>query len=428
MKTKTVAALFSLALALTMSSLAQTVDSLPIPASQLFEPYGVAVDYADGEGAVYISDGSNDRILKFNPKSGVLSVFANIPVSPEASPEGIAIVQHPVLGRGLVVAVPFDFTVRFVSLATRAVTVLAGSPGVAGGADGTGGAGGTARFQSPAGVAAAADGTIYVADLGGNAIRVIDTAVTPNVTTMVITDGGQPARFNRPAALALDGADLYIADNRNNSVKLVRAGVVVNSRGVASPRGLLWVGGNTGLLIASDNHAIYQGFGFVEGVYAGEPGEPGSAPGDLATVRFNQPVGMAIDAQGQILVADLKNDAIRRVNRAATAAPQLDLPAGIYTNTIAIAITSTDPVNFPNGRFYYTIDGKDPTPLSTQVTGPITISAGPTPLKVRAFDPDFGASLVISNRYEFAVSALSFAIDGKDFGTFIGGQSNNIAR
>src|SRR4051794_27760176 len=108
MNTKSIAALFSLALALLVSSPAQTVDSLPL--SGLFEPYGVAVDYTDG--SVYITDGSNNQVLRFDPSDNSTALVATL----DASPEGIAVYNDATLGHGLAVAVPVDFTVRFIKL------------------------------------------------------------------------------------------------------------------------------------------------------------------------------------------------------------------------------------------------------------------------------------------------------------------------
>jgi hypothetical protein len=445
MKTKSVAALFSLAAAFlfTASASAQTVESLTI-GSRLFEPYGVAVDYTDGN--VYISDGSHNQLLRFNPTKGVTTVVKEM----NASPEGIAVMDHPIYGHGIVVAVPVSFSVQFIKLPSFETVVIAG--GVDGSGqpesalvDGDGGPGGPARFRSPAGIATTKDGYIYVADLIANRIRLIAPTATPQVTTLGFTG------LNRPAAIAVTPGNstnsntIYIADNRNYLVKEyivngsivpTRALSIQNSNGEqAGPRGLLWLGGDTGLLIATDQHAIYRGFGSSGfGNYAGIYASPGFAEGPAATAQFNQPVGLALDVDGQILVADLKNDAIRRIRRPQAPPPEIAHPSGAYTNTLSVEINNASPLNFPNSRFFYTTDGKDPSPLSPEVAsgGTVPISSGPTPLKVRAYDPDYGASIILSNRYEFAVSPLTFKLKRdpsaapSDVGTFVGFQSNNI--
>ena len=130
------------------------------------------------------------------------------------------------------------------------VSVLAGIVGTSGSADG---GPGQATFNSPAGIAVAADGTIYVADNGNATIRKITVtagsggAVTANVSTLAGTalqsgttdDVGAKARFMSPLNLTTDPAgNVYVVDNGANTIrKITPAGTVTTVAGVATQAG-----------------------------------------------------------------------------------------------------------------------------------------------------------------------------------------------
>ncbi|MHB8420608.1 MAG: hypothetical protein ACYDCL_21255, partial [Myxococcales bacterium] len=100
------------------------------------------------------------------------------------------------------------------------VTTLAGSPGVAGSADGTGAA---ASFNSPDGLAFDGAGNLYVADSKNATIRQVLVA-TGAVTTVAgiagqagVAAGPLPARLNFPQGLAMGpGPALFISDGAEN--------------------------------------------------------------------------------------------------------------------------------------------------------------------------------------------------------------------
>lgn len=116
------------------------------------------------------------------------------------------------------------------------LTVLAGTPGIAGSTDGTRGA---ARFNAPAGIVMDGAGNFLVADGGNHAIR----RIAPDGT--VTTFAGSPAeagnadgpaaaaRFSMPGSLALDSdGDLYVADVGSCTVrKIAVSGVVTTVAG-----------------------------------------------------------------------------------------------------------------------------------------------------------------------------------------------------
>ena len=108
-------------------------------------------------------------------------------------------------------------------------SLVAGKFNTGGAADGRSA---VARFQIPKGVAVDSAGSLYVVDTGNQSIRKITptgmvstvAAIKPTASqtnTAGATDGiGTTARFNQPAAIAIDRAGtLYIADTLNNTIR-----------------------------------------------------------------------------------------------------------------------------------------------------------------------------------------------------------------
>ncbi|MCC3159229.1 hypothetical protein LJ737_18450 [Hymenobacter sp. 15J16-1T3B] len=167
--------------------------------------------------------------------------------------------------------------------APAAVSTLAGTAGSKGSADGNGAA---ARFSRPMGVAVDAAGTVYVADTDNHVIRKITP--TGQVSTLAGTAGqkgfadgsGPAARLFNPVGVALDAqGTLYVADTGNNAIRKI------------TPEG-------------------------VVSTLAGAAGSPSTADGVGPAARFNQPHALAVDAAGNVFVADTYNHTVRRISPA----------------------------------------------------------------------------------------------------------------
>jgi len=146
-------------------------------------------------------------------------------------------------------------------------------------------AGPTAAFSDPFGTAVDAHGNVFVADGGTSGIRRI--APDGGVTVFAggragFVDGpAKVAAFDTPSGLAIDRlGNLYVADTGNNAIRKV----------------------------APD--------GSVSTLAGG--GEPGYLDGVGRAARFNGPVGVAVDRDGVVYVADTYNDRIRRIARDGT--------------------------------------------------------------------------------------------------------------
>lgn len=212
-----------------------------------------------------------------------------------------------------------------------AVTTLAGAPPRTGGADGSGEG---ARFTGPVGIALIGD-NVFVADTGSHAIRKVTGA---GVVTTVAGSPGNPgtsdgtgtaARFRFPGGIASLGADLYVTDSENHTIRRVTAsGVVttiagnpgatgtVDGTGSAArfnnPQGIVALGSD--LYVAdTGNHAVRKvtPAGVVT-TLAGSPGTSGSTDGTGATAHFNAPLGIA-SIGTNLYVSDTGNHTVRRV-------------------------------------------------------------------------------------------------------------------
>jgi sugar lactone lactonase YvrE len=150
------------------------------------------------------------------------------------------------------------------------VTRLAGS-GTIGNADGKGS---DARFDVPEAIAIDAAGNLYVADTENNRIR----KVAPDGTVSTLGDAaaGTAAALSHPEHVAVDAAgNLYVTDRDDNQIRKI------------APNGAV-------------------------SVFAGTK-DTGYADGTGAAAQFNQPEGLAVDGAGNLYVADLRNNRIRRI-------------------------------------------------------------------------------------------------------------------
>jgi sugar lactone lactonase YvrE len=240
----------------------------------------------DSNGNVFVADSGNHVIRRISASTGAVSTWAGSGVAGYANgigtaaqfngPRALAIDT----AGNLYVADTGNHVIRKIS-PTGTVTLLAGSPGVRGRADGA-----SATFNGPAGVAVSPQGIVYVADTQNHLVRSLSlsgvVATVAGSGSPGAQDGtGAKAGFSLPMGLAVDAqAMVYVADAGNHAIRQIQ---------------LLGAVG-TVLTIAGTGRSAYS-----EGV--------GTAVG------FDQPTAVALDAAGQLLITEGGGNRLRSLFR-----------------------------------------------------------------------------------------------------------------
>jgi uncharacterized protein (TIGR03437 family) len=261
-------------------------DGGPAVAAVLQQPSGLAIDSA---GNLYLADTGTQRVRQISPRGSISTAAGNgqagydpaillAPFTPLNGPAGVAIDPSGLL----LVADTANHRIRRVWRDGLIRTVVGtGSPDTS--SDGT--APDRAALRTPRGVCADRAGNVYAVDTGNH--RVLRVPVNGLTTTAAGNgspgdsgDGGRAelAQLNAPETCTLDAAgDLLIVDTGNHRIRRV------------TPAGIISTLAGTG----------------VEGL-SGDDG-PASA------ARLRSPRGVAVDAEGGVLIADTGNHRVRRV-------------------------------------------------------------------------------------------------------------------
>ena len=424
-------------------------------------PASVEFGYAEGlardkAGNIYLADSGNNVVWMLSAKTGDLSVAAGngtYGYSGDAGPATSAELAYPqgvaVDGAGnLFIADSDNNVVREVAAATGYITTYAGNRNAGYSANkGDGGPAVDAKLSFPQGLAIDGAGNLYIADTGGNAVRMV-TASTGIIVTYAGNhkpgysgDAGpvKSAAIGEPTALAIDGSgNLYIATNYARVREVTSAGIITTVAGDGDPQGNDGDGGPAtnaeidpqdlavdsagNLYISTSPGAIREvavGTGIIATV-AGN-GYPGfSGDGGSATVaEMAYPQGIATDATGNLYLADSGNHRIRQVTFSGPAVtPIFSFAAGTYSTSLSVSIID----GTPGATIYYTTDGTTPTTKSNTYSSPITVADSET-LEAIAVVGGRPASTAAIAAYTITTAAPVFSPPG---GAYIGPQMVTI--
>jgi sugar lactone lactonase YvrE len=178
---------------------------------------------------------------------------------------------------------------------------------------GDGGQATDAYLDFPTGIAFDAAGNLYIADYGNNVVRRVDA-----VTGIISTYAGDPANrgynqdsgpakstwLSNPTAIAFDAAgNLFIADKGNNLVRKVDTNGTMTT---------------------------------VAGHYGYSSGPSYGGPANVSTL--NQPEGIAVDASGNLYIADTRNSVVAKVD---TTGIVTRFAGGNYSNGLGDGLPAT---------------------------------------------------------------------------------------
>jgi hypothetical protein len=310
--------------------------------AELSSPSGVALD---SSGNLYIADFGNNCIRKVTASTGIITTVAGTGVFGYSGDGGTA--TSAKLGNPSGVALDASGNLYIADESNRLIRKVTASTGiiitVAGGGNtfGDGGAATSAELDNPSGVALDSSGNLYIADEGNNRIRKV-TASTGIITTVAGGtsgyggDGGAAtaAALYGPAGVALDSSgNLYIADLFNNCIRKVtastgiittvagnRTGGYIGDGGAATAAELVQPEGvaldsSGNLYIADGNNRIRMvtaSTGIITTVAGGGNTYIGDG-GAAISAELSSPHGVALDASGNLYIADEGNGRIRVV-------------------------------------------------------------------------------------------------------------------
>jgi uncharacterized protein (TIGR03437 family) len=302
-------------------------DGGPATQAQLHFPLNVAVD---ASGNLYIADLFNNRVRKVSP-AGIIVTFAGGGVTNPgdgglatsaviSGPAGMAVGS----AGEIFVAERNGMRVRKISPDGIISTVAGnGTPGYAG----DGGLATSAELYLPSDVAVDAAGNLYIVDFNNNRIREVSSSGT--IVTLP-----NSATLNGPSGMALDASgNHYVADRFNNRiVKIASNGLVsgVAGNGVerfsgdSGPATSARMNLTTGVAVDQTGNLYIADYlngrvrkvsptGIITTVAGGGAASPGDG-GTATSAHLVYPLGVAVDAAGNLYIADGGDNRVRKVS------------------------------------------------------------------------------------------------------------------
>ncbi len=266
-------------------------DNIPAVTAFLYQPYCTSFDAA---GNMYIADANNHRIRKVDA-SGTISTIAGTGSAGYSGDGGPATLSSLNTPTGVLVdPVGIIYIADNSNCAIRKITTDGVITTIAGnGTRGYGGDNGPATaaiLNGPLGLAFSHTGNLLISDVMNHRIRSIDHSgiITTVVGSGIVGysgDGGPAtsARLLSPSGIATDAVgNLYFGDISANVVRKVDVSGIITT-------------------VAGTRSTVYNG----DNIQA-------------TTANLNYPSALALDGEGNILIADCRNSRIRKVDHLGT--------------------------------------------------------------------------------------------------------------
>jgi len=311
--------------------------------AEFWYPMSVAVDLT---GNVYIADSYNNRIRKINT-SGIITTFAGDSIQGYSGDGGLsnhASLNHPYgvstdAAGNVYIVDEYNQCIRKVNTG-GIIATIAGNGTY--GFSGDGAAATNAELGVPYNVTTDALGNLYIVDSYNHRIRKVSTSgiistFAGNGVQGYTGDGGYAtnAELNYPEGVAVDfKGNVYIADSDNQRIRKVSANGIITTFAGIGTRGMSGDGGvatnaqlgspsgittdTVGNLYISDafnnNIRKVDANGIISTI-AGNGTQGYSGDGGLAiNAALYSPTGVAVDYVGNIFIADLGNNRIRKIS------------------------------------------------------------------------------------------------------------------
>jgi len=334
----------------------------------LASPSGVAVDAVSN---LFIADSANNRVRKVGTNGVITTVAGNGTAA--YSGDGAAATNASLSGpRGvavdaagnLFIADFFNHCIRKVGT-NGVITTVAGNG--SGGYSGDNGAATNASLYYPVGVAVDATGNLFIADSLNYRIRKV---ATNGIITTVAGDGSGGYGGDNAAATAaslyaggvtVDGiGNLFISDNGNSRIRKVGTngiittvagngyyafsgdGGVATNASLTSPSGVAFDAFGNYYIVDYANYRIREvtaSSNIISTVAGNGVGAYSGDGGSATNASLNLPKGVAVDAGGNVFIADYANNRVRKV---AFAGPALVLKNVTTNNAGYYQVIITD--------------------------------------------------------------------------------------
>jgi trimeric autotransporter adhesin len=301
-------------------------DTASATSARFSYPVALALD---SSGNIYVADSYNFRVRKFKP-GGTISTIAGNGKAGFSGDGGQATSAQLYMPAGVAVDTNGNlFIADYVNRRVREVSANGVIATVAGsGMQGFGGDGGpatSAQMYLPAAVALDSVGNLFIADSNNSRVRKVTPTGTISTVAGKDTSGfsgdgsaATSAELQDPVGIAIDAqGNLFIADYSNQRIRKTTAAGVIST-------------------VAGNGTAGFSGDG-----------------GQATSAQLNQPWGVAVDSSGNLFVADLMNNRVRKVTPDGTistvagignpgfsgdggqaTSAQLNLPAGLAVDRV----------------------------------------------------------------------------------------------